>query len=298
LALLGNQPDVLINCSQGKPETIAVLTIRDLFAIDGWWLWGSLNNLLPILAEAAPKEKSLQQSPCPFDELFLQEGDAVNYLTGLLWALESLAWDEVYLVRVCVIFAELTTHDPGGTWSNRPVKSLVTILLPWLPQTTASVDKRKVVLKTLQRELPVVTWKLLLSLLPHPYSISMGTHKPSWRNTIPDDWEKGASQQDSWELVSCCAELAVSMANNDITKLTELIGYLDKIPVPAFEKILEHLSSEAICGKQEDERLVLWDKLTGFVSRHRRFSNAEWSLAADMVLKIEAVATKLAPKNP
>lgn len=304
LALLGNHPDVLINCSHGKSEAIVVLTIRDLFATADWWLWGSLNNLLPILAEAAPDEflvaieKAFKQSPCPFDELFLQEGDTVTYLAGLLWALESLAWDKEYLVRVGLIFAELALHGPGGKWSNRPAKSLATILLPWLPQTTASVDKRKVALKTLQKEFPAVTWELLLGLLPNQHQISMGTHKPAWRNIIPDDWEKGVSQQDYEELVSCCAELVVSMANCDIAMLTELVGYLDKLPSPAFEKVLEHLSSEAIVDKPEEERLALWDKLTDFVLKHRRFSYTEWALASNLVLQIEAVAIKLAPKNP
>lgn len=307
LALFGNDSGVLINCSRNNRELIAVLAIREIFSNADWLLWGSLNNLLPILAEAAPKEfldsveKALQQVPNPFDELFLQEGDGFtggNYLTGLLWALESLAWDETYLVRVCVILAELATHDPGGKWSNRPANSLVTILLPWLPQTTAPVTKRKVALQTLQKEFPIVTWKLLLSLLPNQHQVSMGTRKPSWRNTIPDNWEKGVSQQDYWELVSCCADLAISMVNNDIVKLTELVGHLDKLPAPAFEAVLAYLSSESICGKPEDERLVLWDKLTEFVLRHRRFSNADWALTSDLLSKIEVVATKLAPQNP
>lgn len=303
LALLGNESGVLINCSRNKRGFIACLKI---FQAADWWLWGSLNNLLPILAEAAPNEfldaveKVLQQSPCPFDELFLQEGDGMtggNYLTGLLWALEGLAWDKNYLVPVCVILGELATHDSGGKSSNRPANSLQTILLPWLPQTTASVEKRNVALRTLQKEFPAVTWNLLLSLLLNQHSMSMGTHKPVWRNTIPDDWEKGVSQRDYWEQISCCAELAVLMANNDIAKLTQLAGHLDRLPLPAFEQVLEHLSSKIICDKPEDERLVLWDKLTEFVLRHRRFSDAEWALASDVVSKIESVANKLAPKN-
>ncbi|MCV5473806.1 hypothetical protein OFN43_33660, partial [Escherichia coli] len=72
-----------------------------------WVLWGSLNGLLPTLAEAAPAkfldavEKAMRQTPCVFDELFSQEVNGItggNYLTGLLWALEELAWDEQYLV--------------------------------------------------------------------------------------------------------------------------------------------------------------------------------------------------------
>lgn len=307
LALLGTQPDDLNNCSQNKPETIAVLAVREIFGKADWVLWGSLNNLLPVLAEAAPDEflnaveNALQQTPCPFDELFSQEGNGItggNYLTGLLGALETLAWDEKFFVRVCVILGDLASHDPGGNWVNRPANSLTTILLPWLPQTIASIDKRKVALLTLQKEVPEVAWKLLLGLLPKQHQMSTGTHKPSWRNTIPDGWEKGVTQQEYWEQVSFYAELAVSMANNDMAKLNELIGHHDNLPKPSFDKILDHLSSKAVCNKPEDERLVLWTGLTAFALMHRRFSYAKWALRSDIVSKIKTVAAKLAPKNP
>lgn len=307
LALLGCQPDDLKNCSQNKPETIALLAVREIFKTEDWVLWGSLNNLLPTLAEAAPNEflrmveNALQQTPCPFDKLFSQEGNGItggNYLTGLLWALETLAWDEKFLVKVCVILGELAVHDPGGNWANRPSNSLTTILLPWVPQTTASIIKRKVALQTLKKEVPVVAWKLLLSLLPNHHQMSFGTHKPSWRNTIPDDWVKGVNKQEYWEQVSFHAELAVSMANNDMAKLNELIGHLDNLPKPSFDKILEYISSKDVCNKPEDERLVLWTGLTKFASKHRRFSDAKWALSSDIISKIEAIAAKLAPKNP
>lgn len=307
LALLGSQPDDLTYCSQNKPETITVLAVREIFANADWVLWASLNNLLPLLVEAEPNEflnavkNALQQTSCPFDKLFSQEGDGItgqNYLTGLLWALETLAWDEKFLVRVCVILGELAAHDPGGNWANRPANSLTTILLPWLPQTTASIDKRKVALQTLQKEIPTVAWKLLLSLLPNQHQVSTGTHKPSWRNTIPDDRERGVSQQDYWEQVFFYAELAVSMASHDMERLNELVGHLDNLPRPSFDKVLEHLSSEAVTNKSEDERLALWDTLTKFSSKHRRFSDAKWALNSEIVSKIEGVAAKLAPTNP
>jgi hypothetical protein len=307
LALLGNQPDDLTNCSQNKPETIAVLAVRKIFENADWVLWGSLNSLLPVLAEAAPDEFlnavdcALQQSPCSFDELFSQEGNGItggNYLTGLLWALETLAWDEKFLVRVSVILGELASHDPGGNWANRPANSLTTIFLPWLPQTMASIDKQKVALQTLQKEVPAVAWTLLLSLLPNQHQTSTGAYKPSWRNTIPDDWEKGVTNQEYWEQVSFYAELAVSMASNDMKKLNELVGHLDNLPQPSFDKILEHLSSVTLSNQPEDKRLALWTSLTEFTSEHRRFSDAKWALSSEIVSKIEGVAAKLAPNNP
>lgn len=307
LALLGSQPDLLTNCSQNKPEIIAVLTIREIFSKGDWVLWGSLNNLLPVLAEAAPEEflnaveSALQQTLCPFDELFSQEGSGItgaNYHTGLLWALETLAWDEKFLVRVCIVLGELATHDPGGNWANRPANSLTTILLPWLPQTTGSIEKRKVVVRTLQKEFPTVAWKLLLSLLPDQHQISTGTHKPSWRTTIPDDWGKGVTQPEYKEQVFFYAELAVSMASHDMNKLNELVDHLDNLPQPSFDKVLEHLSSEAVFSKPEDERLILWASLKEFTSNHRRFSDAKRALSSEIVSKIEDIATKLAPTNP
>jgi hypothetical protein len=56
LAILGSQPDSCGNCSQGKAEATCVLVIRELLTDADWALWGSLNSLLPTLAEAAPSE--------------------------------------------------------------------------------------------------------------------------------------------------------------------------------------------------------------------------------------------------
>jgi len=307
LALLGSHSNALTNCSLNKPETIAVLAVREIFENADWVLWGSLNNLLPLFSEAAPNEflniveTALQQTPCPFDELFSQERTGVtgrNYLTGLLWALETLAWDEQFLVRVSVILGELASHDPGGNWANRPSNSLTTIFLPWLPQTTASIDKRKVALQTLQQEVPEIAWKLLLNLLPNQHQVSTGSHKPVWRKTIPEDWTKEVTQKEYWDQVTFYADMTVEIAKNDIGKLDELIGHLDNLPQPSFEKILDHLSSEDISVRPENERLDLWTGLIKFASKHKRFADAKWALSPDLVSKIENVAKALSPKNP
>jgi hypothetical protein len=307
LALLGSRPWALVNCSHGKAEVTAVLAIREIFKNADSVLWGSLNSLLPILAEAVPDEfldaveNALHSKPCPFDDLFSQEGDGItggNYMTGLLWALEGLAWDEKDLVRVCVILGELANHDPGGKWANRPANSLSTILLPWLPQTIASIEKRKVTVQTLCREWPDVAWKLIISLLPNQHQMSMGSYKPSWRNTIPEDWEKGVTDHEYWEQVSFYGELAVSMASYDTIMLEELIDHFNNLPKPAFDRLLEVLSSDAISGLPENERLSLWDRLTKFTSQHRRFSDAKWALSNDLLSSIEVIADKLAPSNP
>jgi len=307
LAILGSHPAACTNSSQGKAETTCLLVLRELLTDADWVLWGSLNSLLPTLAEAAPGEfldaveKALRQSPCPFDRLFAEEGNGVfgrNYLTGLLWALEGLAWDEQYLVRVCVALGELASHDPGGQWANRPFNSLVTILLPWLPQTLASVDKREVAVQTLLNEWPDVAWNLIIQLLPSQHQTSSGSHKPSWRKTIPDDWEKGVTHQEYWQQVSFYAELAVRAAEYNTVRLSDLIDHLDNLPKLAFDQLIEILSSQPISELPEDQRLLLWNRLTKFANKHRRFSDAKWALPDELIARIEKVAEQLAPTNP
>ncbi len=307
LALIGSNVSVLENCSSGKPEMVVFSVVREILQDADWILWSSLNPVLPLLSEASPNafldavEITMSLKPCPFDELFLQEGDGItgiNYLTGLLWALETLAWDEQYLARVVVILGDLSTHDPGGNWANRPSNSLSTIFLPWLPQTMASIEKRKVAVKTLQKENEDEAWKLILKLLPNQHQISSGSSKPRWRKWIPDDWDKTVSHKDYWEQISFYTEMAVEIAKNDIAKLNILIDHLDNLTGDSFKKMLEHLSSPEIVNKPEEERVNIWETLVSFISKHRKYADAKWAMGSEVVSKIENVAVKLAPKNP
>jgi hypothetical protein len=157
-----------------------------------------------MLAEAAPNqflestEAALQHGQNgPFGAVFAQESTEFgggNYMSGLLWALETLAWSPDYLLRVVYILGELAAVDPGGQWANRPAASLVDILLPWHPQTCASIPQRKAAVQLLLREQPQVGWKLVNALLPRMHSTTSGTSKPIWREFIPTGWRESVTQ--------------------------------------------------------------------------------------------------------
>lgn len=307
LALVGSQHATLTNCSQGKADSIALLSIRELFENSDWLRWGSLNRLLPTLSEAHPSEflsaveNAIAACPSPFDMLFEQENGGVfgrNYITGLLWALEAIAWDELHLTRSTVVLAEIASHDPGGNWANRPGNSLTDIFLPWMPHTLASIEKRQAALKTICAEQPEVAWRLLESLLPNQHSTTSGTHKPVWRQIIPDEWGKGVTNVEYWELSRFCAELIVVQADSDIAKLASLAGNYDHLPQPASEALREKLLSEYCLSLPEQERLPIWSKLCNLIARHRRFPEADWSLGEESLEPLEEIADKLAPKTP
>lgn len=307
LALLGSHPDALTSCSIGKAEDTAILAVREILADADWVLWASLNDLLPLLAEAAPGEflnaveKALDSNPCPFDTLFAQEGSGVTgttYMSGTLWALETLAWDPTYLLRVVNHLGELAARDPGGNWENRPANSLTAILLPWLPQTCAPISKRRVAVETLIRERPQEAWKLLVSLLPQPHQFSSGSRKPEWRDIIPGDWPKSVTHHEYWEQIGIYAELAVSMAKGDIKRLTDLIKHFDRLPSLAQEQILAHLDSTEIITLSETEKFPLWAAIISLVMKHRQFADADWAMKPELVNKIDSAAKKIAPDSP
>lgn len=306
LAVLGSCPHLFPHCADNKPEAVAILVVRQILTDVDWRTWGSLNNHLPLLAEAAPceflsaVERALQQDPCPFRELFAQEHSGVmgdNYMTGLLWALETLAWDEQHLARVAVILGELSAIDPGGNWSNRPKNSLTTIFLPWLPQTMASIERRQTAIRTLVKEVPDTAWQTLISLLPSQHQVSSGSHKPRWRMEIPEKSGKGIPVKEYWEQVAYYADLALQIADGDAGRLMTLIGELDHLPPPTFEGLLTHLQSDAVTNLPEEERTKLWSSVVEFTARHRRYSDADWALKDDILTRIDDVAAKLAPKG-
>ena len=307
LALLGSHPGALTSCTLGKAEATAVLAVRAILADADWVQWASLNDLLPLLAEAAPGEfldaveKALNSDPCPFDEVFAQEGDGVMggaYMSGVLRALETLAWDADCLSRVVMCLGGLAARDPGGRWATRPANSLTTVLLPWLPQTCAPVVKRGAAVAMLLNELPEIGWKLVLSLLPDSHSTSFRSRRPAWRETIPNEHPKGVTHAEYWEQVAFYSELAVSTAKTDREKLAELIDHLDNLALPAREQLLLHLRSDAVMAMPEADRLALWTELVELVTKHRKFSDAAWAMNPEQVDKVSALADRLAPQTP
>ncbi len=307
LALIGSHAVSLTNCTQGKADKIAILSLRELFEESDWVRWGSLDSLLPTLSEANPDgflsavEYAIAATPSPFDRLFDQEDTGIfgrNYITGLLWALEGIAWEETYLSRTTVALAEIAARDPGGNWANRPGNSLNGIFLPWMPHTLASGEKRQAALKTICDEQPEVAWKLLESLLPSQHSTTSGTHKPRWRKAIPEGWEKGVTNVEYWQQSRFCAKLLVEQAGFDVIKLVSLVGTYDHLPPPASEALRDKLLSEDCLRLSEKERLPLWEALCKLIAHHRHFPEAERPLGEDSLLPIAEIASKLSPKSP
>lgn len=307
LALLGARSASLVNCSVGAADAAAAVAVRTTLKSDDWVAWASVNDLLPLLAEASPAEflnaveRAISADPCPLDQLFAQEGGGIggsNYMTGVLWAMETLAWEEQYLVRATSLLGALAARDPGGQWANRPANSLTTIFLPWLPQTLASGEKKTVAIRTLLQEHPDVGAKLLLSLMPKQTSMSTGSRKPQWRAILPDGELPRPTTQAYWDAVVAYADMAADLASGDPKLLLQLVDHLDTLPPPTASRVLSMMSSADVVSLPEEDRFGLWVALSSIARKHRRFHDADWAMPPERVEELDVAADKIVPKRP
>jgi hypothetical protein len=308
LALFGSRGNALAHTSRGHAEGTAKLVVRKLLHQADWVTWASLNNEMPLLAEAAPNEfldaveaAVADLSTSPFIDVFRQEGTGGiggwNYITGVLWALETLAWHPDYLGRATLLLGDLASIDPGGTWANRPLNSLTDIFLPWISHTLADLSTRQTALESLLREHPDLAWKLLLTLLPSYHGSTSGTRKPVWRSFIPSGWKETVSVHHYWAQVQVYAEICTRLAANDLDKLIELVDRLANLPEAAHSQILGYLASPSIVALPEEKRVRLWEALKDLALKHRRFADAQWAMVPERVAKIEEVTAMLAPAS-
>ena len=306
LAYLGRNGDKLNQCSCHKPRTVALLATRKILESEDYRLWGSLNNLLPLLAEASPDEfleaietkTTLPSSP--FLELFKQEtGGAFsqNYLTGLWWGLELLAWEDRYLIRATVLLASLSEIDPGGQYSNRPENSLTKIFLPWMPQTLASFDRQMIAMDTLRHEHPSTLKKLLLSLLPKEHSVSSGTYSPKFIEINEELKRPRVTKSEYWKRITEIANLSFELGTTDRYYLQKFVAKIDDLPIKFQNRIVSFLQSDDAQKLFDDDFSSVWKVLSSMVLRHRKYSYTDWALPAERVDDLDKFVQTIAPQS-
>src|SRR5207248_10640643 len=122
--------------------SIAEQTVYELLHEADWKQWAGLNDFLPLRAEAAPTpfisadQASLQRnSGSELKALFGATEEPIlgrSYRTGLLWALETLAWHPDYITRAVLCLGALAGYPLPGNWANNGLNSLRHIFLSWL----------------------------------------------------------------------------------------------------------------------------------------------------------------------
>ena len=308
LALIGAAGGSLSTCSSGKARSVVNISVEEILTGESWRTWANANDILPLLAEASPNSflEAVQNAATPgtglFANVFAQESSGVmskTYITGVLSGLEILAWKADYLVPVCRILADLAAIDSGGHSSNRSSNSLTMILFPWLPQTSASTEKRHAAVNVVQKRNEEIGWKLVCSLLPKAHPMSSETHKPIWQKFITVDYKDGVPKSQYWEDVVYYSNSALKMAGNNVERIVTLINCYFNFPVEVRQKIRERLISVEIQSLSEDPKYSLWQALDQLTTNHRKFMhNDNWNIPEGSLEELDVIADQLRPTTP
>ena len=270
-------------------------------------LWASLSYLLPLLAEAAPDRfldgvrSGLQGETPLLAGLFTDREDGGIFSrapahTGLLWALETVAWTAEHFSGAVDALARLAELDPGGSrWANRPFNSLRSIFCPWHPDTSVDIDRRLRVIDGLRQRHPDVAWRLMLALLPELHGVHDPTHEPEFREWVPP--RKNVLTVDYWAFVRGLVPRLIEDAGGSAKRWAALIDEATGVPPDDRQALREALTARAKAGDVESAR-DLWESLRAFVAKHREFADANWALPVEELAEVEALECVIEPDEP
>ncbi len=285
---------------------LAKHVVRTLLDGMEWRSWASLSSVLPLLAEASPDalltalEKDLTKKAPAVVHLFDPDSSPLfgsNLHTGLLFALEVLAWDRNSLPRVSLLLARLDEVAPRTKFGNSPMRTLTQIFMPWYPQTTAPVEDRVKILQTVSRKYPKAGWTLLLELLPAAPSMVSTNARPSFRNWTLD-WSEGATRADYAFQVEACAALVVELAGSDATRLKAAVEVMENLPPSARTKLLDQIASLAPDTLKTEDRRTLVEALRNKVNRQRQFAAADQTTKDPVLEQLERLRERLEHSDP
>jgi addiction module HigA family antidote len=197
----------------------------------------SHDNDLPRYAEAAPDafltllETDLKQPEPNVLALLKPAGTGLFSRcprTGLLWALECLAWKPETLPRVVTILGRLSRTRIDDNWGNKPIASLSAIFRCWMPQTAASLDERMKALELLARRFPDVAWKICLEQFAPGSRFGAYSYRPRWRSDA-----SGAGQvvtrKESYLFARRALDLALAWPHHDRNTLGDLVERVEGV---------------------------------------------------------------------
>lgn len=264
--------------------------------------WRSLSQVLPALAEGGPDEflracrqlvaSKAAQSTFQDNTEDLSLWDTESAHTGILWALETLAWSQEHMSHATQILADYAGVDPGGRLLNRPINSLYNILVLWVRGTSASLASKIQTLDKIGQTQPEVAWKLLLMLLPNGHGSSTPPHKPAWRDWRSDG-SRGIPIPEYHAGVAAVSERLLNGAVADPSKWIDILNRFADFPLAFQTAIITNIENLDSSDLPQGTGQQILDTARTIATRHRAFPDAEWSLPSAIIEGLESAAQHL-----
>lgn len=293
---------LILNLPMDSNQWVSLI-INNFLKTTDLLLWKSIDSILPLIAEASPDsflsaiDKHLKEQESPIISLFDEDPGMLtphSYHTGLLWALEELAWFPEYLSRAVLLLGQLATRDPGGGISNRPINSLLGIFKPWYYQTFAPFEERTQVLELLMKRNPEVSWDLLKKMLPNPRDTAHPTHMMRWRMFELEN-RPAVTNKEVYNTYSFVIDKLLELVGNSEDKIAELIAVADNMSSLDREKIFTYIDNNY--HKIVYTNHKIWHACRETLHHHRTYPEQDWSLPEGELIRYQQLYDRLVPDN-
>jgi addiction module HigA family antidote len=260
----------------------------------------SQTDNLPLYAEAAPQEflriiEDDLKSADPKVYTLMQPAATGLFnscpRTGLLWALENLAWKADRLPRVSLILAKLAERKINDNWVNKPEHSLQAIFRSWMPQTAAPVEDRKKALEILTRRFPATAWKICIAQFPREHHAGEYGHRPRWRNDASGAGQPISTWPEIDDFNRNALNLALAWPSHDENSLGDLVENLQSLPEADQKTVWKLAQKWAATESDENRKAQLRERIRRFAFVGRSSKQGLTAEMKDLARKIYDLLT-------
>jgi addiction module HigA family antidote len=223
----------------------------------------SQDHDLPRYAEAAPEPflESLEQDlrhpdpvvigllkPVPLGAMWTS-----SPRTGLLWALECLAWNPKHLPRVTLLLAQLSRSKIDDNLVNKPCNALESVFRFWMPQTAASIEERIKAFSLLKDRFPDVFWSIALEQIRPGPRTGFYNYRPHWRSDASGAGQVVASEEERHKLWRTALDMLIAWPEHDKQTLGDLVECLQGMPKAEQLRVWTLINQWSVTGDELDK---------------------------------------------
>ncbi|MBS0251174.1 MAG: addiction module antitoxin, partial [Proteobacteria bacterium] len=258
---------------------------------------------LPNYAEAAPEEflriikNDLDSNRVVFELLTPADTGIFGAgcpRTGLLWALECLAWRPQNLPRVADILAQLSTKKIDDNWANKPENSLQSIFRSWMPQTAATVEQRIMTLEAIAKNFPDIVWAICVEQFDPGSRTGSSNYRPRWRSDASGAGQPVTRREDA-QFIRRCVEIALAWPTHNERTLGDLVERLQALSDEHQTAVWDMIDAWASACSDEDKKAQLRDRIRRYAFTRRSRTGGITSENASRARQSSAM---LSPADP
>lgn len=261
----------------------------------------SFEDDLAALAEAAPQvfleaieddlrgdEPAALQLMKPVDSGIFGSGCS---RTGILWALECVAWSPEYLSRVVDILARLSRRTIDDNWTTTPRNTLLSIFRYWMPETAAGVEQRMKALEGLVDRHPEIGWSVSLALarVPRTSIVALPNYRPQWRGN-PSSPRRPITRDEGRRFVRTARDICLNWPMHDERTLGDLVDSLEELDDPTRNKVCDLLDRWTAEPQSDQAKESLRERI-------RRCALSDALRSNNIVERIRRTMGKLEPSD-